>query len=603
MAILLSEKYVGNVYGNWYLRLYEDSVYQSIDGNYSTVNLRLTLYADKVTWVAFDVRDAWIHGTHFAIAYRHDNGEHNLGTASIRMDHASDGSGSYSVGYGMATSYVLNGSEAGGRVLPVIPRASSFSISGDTLNSSITINITRASASFTHTVRYQFGSISRDYVGQSTSCVFTPPISDASQIPNAGSGQATITVFTYNGTTLLGSKSAPVTLNLPTTVIPSFTTLNITRVENGVPTTFGIYVQNKSKANLSIAGAAGIYGSTIKSYKITGGGYSADSSTLNTGVLSISGTVTFTGVITDSRGRTATKTVNIMVYENSLPSLSLKAERCTSTGVLNNNGTYLKITPIYTCANVNAKNYIASKTFSISGTSYKNITGVSGTAFILGNNDILISKSYDVTGVVVDALGQSSGTITIKVSSSSVPINMRDDQTGIAFGKYAEKANTFDSAWDIFIKGEKVISNPYPIGSIYTSVNNVNPTSLFGGTWVAYSQGRTLVGVDTTQPEFDSVKKAGGHKNMQAHGHPINLTSSTNGNHGHVTEYHYFANGTGTTYGHVVGGSWVFGSPMNGVAAAGNHNHTISGATTDYGLGNAQNLQPYITVYFWLRTA
>ena len=40
---------------------------------------------------------------------------------------------------------------------------------------------------------------------------------------------------------------------------------------------------------------------------------------------------------------------------------------------------------------------------------------------------------------------------------------------------------------------------PYPVGAIYLSINNTNPGVLFGGTWEQIAQGRTLVGVDTSQ--------------------------------------------------------------------------------------------------------
>jgi len=56
------------------------------------------------------------------------------------------------------------------------------------------------------------------------------------------------------------------------------------------------------------------------------------------------------------------------------------------------------------------------------------------------------------------------------------------------------------------------VLNAYPIGSIYLSVNNTNPSSLFGGVWEAWGAGRCLVGVDTTQVEFNAVEKTGGEK-------------------------------------------------------------------------------------------
>ena len=52
----------------------------------------------------------------------------------------------------------------------------------------------------------------------------------------------------------------------------------------------------------------------------------------------------------------------------------------------------------------------------------------------------------------------------------------------------------------------------YPVGSIYISVNNVNPSTLFGGTWVAFGTGKTLVGVDTSDADFDKVEESHGSK-------------------------------------------------------------------------------------------
>ena len=483
MATLLKEIGVGSAYGTWYLRLYEDSISQSIGNNTSTVNLRLTLRCDNsYATISFDNRDAWIGSAHATPAYSHSAGEHNIASTSVTISHVADGTGSYSVGFGISTSYILSGSSSGGRTLPTIPRASSFSISGNTLGSAVTVSISRASSSFTHTVRYSFGSLQRDYTGQASSCSFTPPLSDASQIPNTSSGSGTITVITYNGSTQIGTKSLPITLNLPASAIPSFTALNISRVDNGVPAAWGVYVQSKSKATVTIAGAAGIYGSSIKSYSISGGGYSSASSTLSTGVLTGKGTINFTGTITDSRGRSATKAISITIYENTPPSLTLQAERCNATGVASNTGTYLKVTPVYNCASVNGKNSISSKKFAITGTSYTNTAAASGASFVLGSNDIIVSKSYEVTGVVTDALGQTSETLKTTVSSSAVPFNLRNDGTGAAFGKYAETGNLLDSAWPI--KGTIIKAvNRFTVG--YDNDNySISTNSFISNDWI-----------------------------------------------------------------------------------------------------------------------
>lgn len=93
---------------------------------------------------------------------------------------------------------------------------------------------------------------------------------------------------------------------------------------------------------------------------------------------------------------------------------------------------------------------------------------------------------------------------------------------------------------------EKMYPHPYyPVGSIYLSVVNTNPSKWFGGTWEQIAKGRTLVGVDTSQTEFNTVKKTGGAKThkltvnqIPSHNHNIGLSSggSTMGS-GLIYEY------------------------------------------------------------------
>lgn len=53
----------------------------------------------------------------------------------------------------------------------------------------------------------------------------------------------------------------------------------------------------------------------------------------------------------------------------------------------------------------------------------------------------------------------------------------------------------------------------YPVGSIYATVDPRNPAETIGiGTWVRFAQGKVLVGVSETEPEFATVMQSGGEK-------------------------------------------------------------------------------------------
>lgn len=146
------------------------------------------------------------------------------------------------------------------------------------------------------------------------------------------------------------------------------------------------------------------------------------------------------------------------------------------------------------------------------------------------------------------------------------------------------KPNSGDQ--DKFLKGDGTWANIfdliYPVGSIYMSVNNTDPGTLFGGTWTAWGSGRVPVGVDTTQTEFDTVEETGGEKTHT-------LTVDEIPSHRHYLGQMYDGY-------HLTGST----SQPRGVYA----DYAQSVPTTATGGDEAHNnLQPYITCYMWKRTA
>ena len=353
--------------------------------------------------------------------------------------------------------------------LSTIPRASSFTLSASAIEAgkSVTLNISRASSGFTHNTYLIFGETFTIQNGVATSATGTIPLDVLNQIPNSATDRGTVYCDTYSGGTKIGTSSKSITITAPSNIVPTYSSLNITRVDNVVPPSWGIYVRGKSKATIEIVGAAGIYGSKISKYDISGDGQSGTSSKLTTEVLNNSGTVTFKGVITDSRGRTASKSVSITVVDYDTPKITdFTVQRCTKEGVLNDEGTYVKITPKWVYSSVNSKNTISAKVDykTTSATSWGTATTVttSGSSYIIGGGSISADTTYDVRLTVSDVFDTVSKTVTIPTAKTT--LDFKSGGTGIAIGKVCER-DGLEVDWDasflkkLTVKGVLTVEN------------------------------------------------------------------------------------------------------------------------------------------------
>lgn len=139
----------------------------------------------------------------------------------------------------------------------------------------------------------------------------------------------------------------------------------------------------------------------------------------------------------------------------------------------------------------------------------------------------------------------------------------------------------------------------YPVGSIYMSVNNTDPGTLFGGTWEAWGTGRVPVGVDSGDSDFSTAGKTGGEKrHILSNGEIPSVTGS----------FYLHGSGDGSCIANPVG--CFAGSDINtghyregGTSVAANSS-AIYVRFNNGGEGQSHNnLQPYITCYMWKRTA
>ena len=131
---------------------------------------------------------------------------------------------------------------------------------------------------------------------------------------------------------------------------------------------------------------------------------------------------------------------------------------------------------------------------------------------------------------------------------------------------------------------ENALNHIYPIGSIFITTVNQDPSPYLGGTWESFGAGRVLVGFDSSQTEFNTIGKTGGSKYLQSHNHTI----TRNGN----TSNHFMVD-TGRT------NQW--GSPVYNVTGNTYTAQPTAITVNNTGQGNSQNLQPYIVVYMFKR--
>ena len=320
------------------------------------------------------------------------------------------------------------------------------------MGKSVTINTPAVNNAYKHTLRYAFGKATgtiAENVASSKS--WTPPVSLASRIPDAASGIGTIYCDTYSGSTLLGTKSVSITLTIPSSVVPSAGKLTAAVTEDTSGT--GQFVRGMGKAAVSLSGAAGVYGSSIKSYSVSGGGWSSNESTLTTGILQAAGEITFTAVVTDSRGRTAQTTCTIEVIAYDKPGISsLSVYRCDSTGAKKNAGTYaaIEIKASYSAITGNTVTLKAAYKLT-SDASYSNDTVLTNNGKTVIGGALSASHTYDVRITVADKF--NTATVTASLRTKNVIWSVLPKGLGFAIGKVAELANWLDVAWNTRIRG------------------------------------------------------------------------------------------------------------------------------------------------------
>lgn len=449
----------------------------------------------------------------------------------------------------------------------------------------------------------------------SSSSSYTIPTSFAQQIPNSSSGTATVRMQRLTGDGGVASEdSRSITVIVPDTTAakPTAGTLKLT-INNGYG---GKCMQNLSTVTASLSGYSGKYGASIVSVSIRGGGYSGNTNSLTTGVIQTSGNVTFTATVTDSRGKTNTASASLTVQAYTPPQIeSASYFRANSSYVADSEGEYLAGRINFSWSQLSGTQLtlmVYTKTTASSGFLDGPVIDnpVSGDTIRIGGN-FSIDQSYTVRYVLTDGIAEAQwdGTAPTAYAFAVFDKNNRC----MSFGEYPEdEADHFKIAsdWKFYTHGQeimdlirtvsgassgdqdaalkaKMLDIVYPVGSIYTSTQNVSPGSFLGGSWNPIN-GQFLLASNNTY-------KAGSTGGAAT----VTLTEAQLPSHHHLTPYVVSWGSSSNLSAYE--SYWVDGT-MGEASSSGYKGKWHPFSTRKTGSGNAHdNMPPYLAVYMWKR--
>ena len=499
---------------NGHYHLYMAIKVNSQNANTNQSNVTVTMYAqsDSSSYGAYNldasgntvkmiVNGSQVVSKTMAMDFR-NRATVNLGSWTGNISHGADGkktlacSGSFSIS---GSSYLSNGSISCSIVLDQIPRATKPTLAASTvaLGSAVTIGIAPAVSSWTHNLYYRIGTGSwvRFATGVKSNYAWAVPLAIADNFPSATSGTITIGVNTYNGSTLIGgTQTINLNITIPASVAPSVSSVSVSEREQPIQLFGAGYVQGKSRflVNSSTSGA---YGSWITGYRFDVGSQSYTNTSNSYEMQETvrdSGTVTIKVTVTDSRGRTASRSITVSVLPYSVPQITgFDCSRCgDAKGTVNNSGEFLKVYMAFSVSSLNNNNTgkykleycqtgASSWTALTSGDSYSySGTFISSTALLNSAN------SYKVRLTVWDSF--TSSVIVREVGTAVRLLSYIVKKTAIAIGKIPEKDSTFEVALEtVFNRYASFMSGVGIAGDLkaYGNINANRDICLAGNIW------------------------------------------------------------------------------------------------------------------------
>ena len=535
---------------------------------------------------------------------------------NFTIPHDNNGNGSFSMASTFNVDFVFNGvhygniNVSGSATLNTIPRTSNVSVSKGTINmgDSVNINIARKASSFTHTLRFLFGSDTvtiADKTG-STTVAFTPPDYLLRQMSNSTSLWGTVTCDTYSGNTKIGTTSTKLTINTVNNASyqPEIQDIIIKEEDTSITTAIGaVFLQNKSKFNVRVVSTGKRYAGIARTEFLFGQQHFYNDTFSGFGT-SESGTIDVKATVWDTRGYSATKTVqiNVFPYKNPQVSKFSVVRRQNAQEIVDINFTG-KTTPVGTDNTMGYKlEYNSAKnTTWIPIKSETNATQDTWT-ISMSKDAIEIDQAYNFRLTVYDEMMDAVSTQIVPVALVPMSWGSHGSSIGKVFEEGKEEFQVFG---EIAVNGVKLRDIFYPVGSIYQSTSSTNPSEFIGGTWERYAKGRVLIGVDDgggKSPFGNSNYNGGSRYPLTSHSHQ--LKTILNGAAAKNPDTHYGTKYSGGGSDQTKWETWRVGD----LGRLDNNTNNFAGQTGGLAKDEGQsaealNYQEYTTVYTFRRTA
>ena len=480
-----------SIYSGSYLQVWAKYTSQSVANNQTTVVAELRIHNDPNTgyncythscnfnggtFTASDYKGSYYHGW--------GGGDHVLLSQTLTLTHNQNGTLSFNIGGYFTCSAGIGGTAPTVNItVPKIDRLSLVTLSKSTFNVGETIkaNITQYVSSYTQDLYIVIDGnetlVQSGATGEVTIDTSTYAAAIYAATPNAKYLDGTFKLKTYNGTTLVGTD----TKNYKANIVNSDPTFNVAYQDTNA-TTLAItnnnqqIIQNNSTLQINITNASAKNSATLSSVSVNINGnittesISSATKNINIGTLNLSSDTPATITLTDSRGFSTTQTITLTILEwhvpNAIITLQRKQNFYTATDI-NVDANYSSLDS----KNTIAIQYRTKKTSDNNWGNWNNLTDNVTTTFNADN-----TYSWDVEVKLTDSLDTYTYTgLGIGVGNPGLYVDIIKHSVGV--NCIPQNPNTLE------INGTPILDLLHPIGSIYMSVDNTDPGTLFGGTW------------------------------------------------------------------------------------------------------------------------